>query len=156
MLQLYLTPGRRSASKAIRAVGPGLRGWGMEMSNSRGWQDSSYVVITPLGLAGSCHENVRLFVDTAVIWNARGREEAVEKERSTYQFHIVARNNTEHCMVTLALFYLLCPSHAICPMFWSCHWGTTDFFLEVCQTFCCYLLNRMQRVLPICYNMYMW
>ena len=38
----------------------------------------------------------------------------------------IARNNTEHWMVTLALFYLLCPSHAICPMFWSCHWGTTE------------------------------
>ena len=38
----------------------------------------------------------------------------------------IARNNTEHWMATLALFYLLCPSHVICPMFRSCHWGTTE------------------------------
>ena len=36
----------------------------------------------------------------------------------------IVRNNTEHWMVTLALFYLLCPSHALFPyvsMLWLRH-----------------------------------
>ena len=59
----------------------------MGMPDSRGLQDSTYLVISPLAVAGSCHEKLRLFVVTAVIRNIRGGVGAREEERITYQFH---------------------------------------------------------------------
>ena len=97
MLQLYLTPGLRSVSIAVRAVGTGMRVGGMGMPDSKGLQDSTYLVISPLAVAGSCHEKLRLFVVTAVIRNIRGGVGAVEEERNTYQF--------TH---TMAITYIAC------------------------------------------------
>ena len=72
MLQLYLTPGKRSGNTAVFTVGPGLRIVGEGMPCSKGWQDSWYPVSIPLMIEGACHEKLRLVVVINVIRNILG------------------------------------------------------------------------------------
>ena len=67
MLQLYLTPGKRSGNVAVFTVGPGVRMGGEGMPCSKGRQDSWYPVSTPLMIVGVCQEKDRLFLVTEVI-----------------------------------------------------------------------------------------
>ena len=91
---------------------------------------ASFASLTPSGQLGSMHKRLcrgTIFFPSTTPSEWPGSMCNGMKLRN----NILARNNTEHWMVTLALFYLLCPSHAICPMFWSCQWGTTEIICTV-------------------------